>query len=205
MTTLLLLVTVVLVGIAAYFIWRIADQLPDLSFRVSEIQRDIAVMSRNAEQAPAPAAPDPAPAQAAEAAPEAALAAAERRPRVRGRAVVLPNGQRRIEYIRDRYYGAGVSRSDIRKEINEMLEEAGQDRIQYQIVFAATKEPADPRNNPSARRGRRPAAEAAPAADEGEVPEASADAPGADAPADTPDTPGESAAPDGPAPDREGV
>ena len=36
----------VLLGIA-YMIWRIMDQLPDVVFRLSEIQRDIAEIRRN--------------------------------------------------------------------------------------------------------------------------------------------------------------
>ena len=77
------------------------------------------------------------------------------RARGRGRAVMLPNGQKRIDYIRDRYYKEGVSRSDIRKEINQIMADANiDDKIQYQIVFAATKDPADPRDNPAPRRRR---------------------------------------------------
>ncbi|MEE4359943.1 MAG: hypothetical protein V2I63_00315 [Pseudomonadales bacterium] len=38
----------VLLGIA-YMIWRIMDQLPDVVFRLSEIQRDIAELRRNAQ------------------------------------------------------------------------------------------------------------------------------------------------------------
>ena len=58
-----------------------------------------------------------------------------------GRAVVLPNKQRRIDYIRDQYYGKGTSRSDIKNAINKMYEDAGQKdgQIPYQIVFSATK------------------------------------------------------------------
>lgn len=58
-----------------------------------------------------------------------------------GRAVVLPNGQRRIDYIRDQYYGKNQSRSDIKNAINEMLKKAGKEDavIPYQIVFSATK------------------------------------------------------------------
>ncbi len=58
-----------------------------------------------------------------------------------GRAVVLPNGDRRIDYIRDQYYIEGVSRSDIKNAINAMLKEAKREdeEIQYQIVFSATK------------------------------------------------------------------
>ena len=65
-----------------------------------------------------------------------------------GRAVTLPNGVRRIDFIRDAYYNDGKSRGDIRKEINEMLEKAGRtdEQIPYQIVFAATKDKeVDPR------------------------------------------------------------
>jgi hypothetical protein len=77
-----------------------------------------------------------------------------------GKAVVLPNGERRIDFIRDAYYnktGAHTdkckSRSDIKNEINEMLEKAGREgeQILYQIVFAATKTPEDPRIAAKAR------------------------------------------------------
>lgn len=71
-----------------------------------------------------------------------------------GRAVTLPNGERRIDYIRNAYYNDGTTRSDIKKAINEMLKEAGLEdsQIPYQIVFAATKtgelgnKDSDPRN-----------------------------------------------------------
>ena len=64
-----------------------------------------------------------------------------------GRAVVLPNGKRRIDFIRDHYYKDGkhgegcTSRSDIKKLVNEMLEKDGKEdqQITYQIVFSATK------------------------------------------------------------------
>ncbi len=65
-----------------------------------------------------------------------------------GKAVVLPDGSRRIDFIRDNYYGADgthgedqMSRSDIKKAINTQLEKAGLEgqAIPYQIVFAATK------------------------------------------------------------------
>jgi len=72
-----------------------------------------------------------------------------------GRAVTLPNGVKRIDFIRDAYYNAKTglhgesekSRSDIKNAINEMLEKAGKkDKvIPYQIVFAATKTKEDPR------------------------------------------------------------
>ena len=58
----------VLLGIA-YLIWRVSDQLPDLVFRLSEIQRDVAELRRrggdNASSTPAEIAA-PAPALAAE-------------------------------------------------------------------------------------------------------------------------------------------
>ena len=37
----------VLLGIA-YLVWRVTDQLPDLIFRLSEIQRDVAELRRRA-------------------------------------------------------------------------------------------------------------------------------------------------------------
>ncbi len=72
-----------------------------------------------------------------------------------GRAVTLPNGVRRIDFIRDAYYKNGKSRSDIRKEINEMLEKAnrGEEVIPYQIVFASTKTEGDPRDAVKADKG----------------------------------------------------
>lgn len=36
----------------AYMLWRIMDQLPDVVFRLSEIQRDIAEIRRNQQQEP---------------------------------------------------------------------------------------------------------------------------------------------------------
>ena len=67
---------VVLLGIA-YLLWRVTDQLPDLIFRLSEIQRDIAEIRRRmsddggaqAESAPPPPAastPEPAAGTASE-------------------------------------------------------------------------------------------------------------------------------------------
>jgi hypothetical protein len=35
-----------LLAVATYLIWRITDQLPDLIFRISEIQRDVAELRR---------------------------------------------------------------------------------------------------------------------------------------------------------------
>ncbi|KKN65434.1 hypothetical protein LCGC14_0481540 [marine sediment metagenome] len=72
-----------------------------------------------------------------------------------GRAVVLPNGERRIDYIRNGYYNAKTglhgeaqkSRVDIKNAINDMLKKAGPEfgEIMYQIVFSATKTDKDPR------------------------------------------------------------
>lgn len=44
----------------AYMLWRIMDQLPDVVFRLSEIQRDMAEIRRNMTppEAPAAAAPE---------------------------------------------------------------------------------------------------------------------------------------------------
>ena len=166
MEGILLIIIAVLGVIIAYFAWRVADQLPDIAFRLSEIQRDMATVARKAsEPAPAPvvqaapapvAEPEPAPEPEAAPAPSPAMPA---RARGRGRAVMLPNGQKRIDYIRDRYYKESVSRSDIRKEINQIMADAGiDDKVQYQIIFAATKDEADPRDNPAPRGRRRAAA-----------------------------------------------
>ena len=40
-------------GATAYFAWRIVDQLPDVLYRLSEIQRDIAELRRRGEEADA--------------------------------------------------------------------------------------------------------------------------------------------------------
>ena len=46
----------VLLGIA-YLIWRVTDQMPDLIFRLSEVQRDVAEIRRHlADDGSAPAA-----------------------------------------------------------------------------------------------------------------------------------------------------
>lgn len=37
------------VGATAYFAWRIVDQLPDVLYRLSEIQRDIAELRRRSQ------------------------------------------------------------------------------------------------------------------------------------------------------------
>ena len=75
---------------------------------------------------------------------------------VRGRGrpgLVLPNGERRIDYMRRRVIDEGATRGEVVEEVNDMYEEAGlDDFITYQIVFSATKgHEATP-----ATRGRRP-------------------------------------------------
>ena len=188
MEEILLIIVAVLGVIIAYFAWRVADQLPDIAFRLSEIQRDMATVARKAsEPAPAPvvqaapapvAEPEPAPEPEAAPAPSAAMPA---RARGRGRAVMLPNGQKRIDYIRDRYYKESVSRSDIRKEINQIMADAGiDDKVQYQIIFAATKDEADPRDNPAPRGRRRAAATEAEAESAATEAAPAEDAPGGD-------------------------
>lgn len=46
----------------AYLLWRVTDQLPDLIFRMSEIQRDVAEIRRAQADAGEPARPPSAPA-----------------------------------------------------------------------------------------------------------------------------------------------
>jgi len=77
-----------------------------------------------------------------------------------GKTVSLPDGTRRIDFIRDNYYTDGVhtddtdmSRAEIKNAINKQLEDAGltDQQIPYQIVFAATKTDEDPRIAAAAR------------------------------------------------------
>jgi hypothetical protein len=49
---------IVLLGIA-YLLWRVTDQLPDLIFRLSEIQRDIAEIRRRSSGESESASPTP--------------------------------------------------------------------------------------------------------------------------------------------------
>ncbi len=42
-------ITFVLVLAITYLLWRISDQIPDILFRLSEIQRDIAEIRRQGE------------------------------------------------------------------------------------------------------------------------------------------------------------
>lgn len=62
--------------------------------------------------------------------------------------ILLPNGVRRVDFIRNAYYNDPKStRSEIVKTVNAMLVEAGREaeKIPFQIVFAATKTKEDPR------------------------------------------------------------
>lgn len=60
-----------------------------------------------------------------------------------GRQIVLPNGQGRADYIRERLI-AGATRSVIVAEVNKMLEEANAERyIQYQVVQGIYKKLVD--------------------------------------------------------------
>ncbi len=36
--------------VIAFFLWRISDQMPDVLFRLSEVQKDIAEMRRQGER-----------------------------------------------------------------------------------------------------------------------------------------------------------
>jgi hypothetical protein len=47
-----------LLAAIAYLLWRISDQVPDILFRLSEIQRDIAEIRRRSESAAKAADPD---------------------------------------------------------------------------------------------------------------------------------------------------
>ena len=58
---------IVLLAIA-YLLWRISDQMPDILFRLSEIQRDIAELRRRSE--PKTNDPEPANAEAPQDSPE---------------------------------------------------------------------------------------------------------------------------------------
>ena len=59
--------SVLLLGALVYLVWRIVDQLPDIVFRLGELQRDISEMRRlqdkstAAPQAPGAGGPPPIP------------------------------------------------------------------------------------------------------------------------------------------------
>ncbi len=76
-----------------------------------------------------------------------------------GKAVILPNGQKRIEYIRDQYYNEGKTRSEIKAAVCAMYKEGEPGEIPYQIVFAATRDKeVDPRIASKAKAEERKAA-----------------------------------------------
>ena len=53
--------SLLLLAAITYLIWRITDQLPDLIFRISEIQRDVAELRRTLTDAPGRPSASPAP------------------------------------------------------------------------------------------------------------------------------------------------
>jgi len=67
-------------------------------------------------------------AQVAETTAETAAVASIEASKAGGAAIVLPSGERRIDYIRRRW-AEGAKRGEIAKELG----------VKYQIVFAATK------------------------------------------------------------------
>ena len=46
----LALIATIAICTGTYFLWRISELLPDLIFRVSEIQRDLADLRRSSEE-----------------------------------------------------------------------------------------------------------------------------------------------------------
>ena len=62
--------TFIVLVVIAYFAWRIVDLLPDIVFRLSELQRDVAEIRRSSEAAAAPEAGDEADAADADAGEE---------------------------------------------------------------------------------------------------------------------------------------
>ena len=53
--------SVLLLGALVYLVWRIGDQLPDIVFRLGEIQRDIAELRRQLERPGSQDGPPPSP------------------------------------------------------------------------------------------------------------------------------------------------
>ena len=53
----------------------------------------------------------------------------------KGAAILLPNGERRIDFIRRKYYNEGRTR----REIIDMMADMGH-HVVYQIVYASTRE-----------------------------------------------------------------
>ena len=44
--------TIILLAVIAFLLWRISEALPDIVFRLSEIQRDLAELKRDRNQPP---------------------------------------------------------------------------------------------------------------------------------------------------------
>ena len=130
MLTALLVVLAVLTGVVAGLAWRIARELSAVVSHLSAIELAVAAhMPKVSDEVTS--APDRSPAAVSEtpaASVESAAPAAVRRGRRRRGTVVLPNGQRRVDYIRDRYYRDGMSRATIRAEINALWAGAGVER-----------------------------------------------------------------------------
>lgn len=146
MLTALLVAIAVLGAVIAGLAWRIVRELASLSSRLGELQASVARwVDEPAMESEA--------IESAEDVPTAVQQPVAAR-RSGSRAVVLPNGQRRIDHIRDRYYRDGLSRGAIRAEIDAMLASAGVPKpTPYQAIYAATRATADPRLNRSRRGG----------------------------------------------------
>ena len=150
MESVLLIVVVALSAVIARLLWRVLGELLRLGVLVRRIQGSL-----SDRRAAMPDRGDAEGSRSRAGRPESGGTAGDegepvtaRRRGGRGQAVVLPNGQRRVDYIRDRYYRDRASRSAIRAEINAMLAEAGAGGpIRHQVVYGATSEPTDPRAN----------------------------------------------------------
>ncbi len=111
---------------------------------------------------------------------DAAAAAEATEGKGQGKTVMLPNGEKRSDYIRDEYYGSGENKGNrgaIKRAVNAMLEKAGREdeQIPYQIVFAATKNAdEDPRVGQATRKAERADAKAAKDAEKAEAKEKAA-------------------------------
>ena len=146
----LLIFIAALSAFVAVRVWRVSGELSRLGQSVRGIQGSLASLRAETPEPGDPGGPlsrvgkpDAGDTPQAEGEPAAA-----RRGGGRGRPVTLPNGRRRVDYIRDRYYRDGASRSAIRAEIDAMLAEAGADeRIRRQVVYGATSAPTDPRGD----------------------------------------------------------
>ena len=137
-------------------VWRMSGELSRLGLSVRGIQVSLAsLLAATQERGNEGSSPPGAGRLDAGAAPrDDGEPAAVLRGGGRGRPVTLPNGQRRVDYIRDRYYRDGASRSGIRAEINAMLAEAGEGGdVRRQVVYGATSAQTDPRGDGRPRTG----------------------------------------------------